>query len=183
MWLCHSRGISGGTGMARVYLGLASNKGDRLGYLRSALAETAKLRQTDIHRVSSVYETEPVGKKDQDEFLNVVAEIDTTFSPHDLLRELKRIEQQLGRKERVRWGPREIDLDTLYYGDLILNDEGIQIPHGGVPTRRFVLIPLNEIAQGFVDPVRRLDIAELLRFCPDTSTVRRSKLTLAADAE
>jgi 2-amino-4-hydroxy-6-hydroxymethyldihydropteridine diphosphokinase len=169
--------------MARVYLGLGSNKGDRLEYLKKGLAETARLPQTVVHKVSSVYETEPFGKKDQNEFLNAVAEIETALTPHDLLRELKRIEQHLGREGRLRWGPREIDLDILYYGDLVLNEEGIQIPHGGVPNRRFVLIPLNEIARGFVDPVRRLDIADLLRFCPDTSTVRRVKFSLLSDAE
>ncbi len=162
--------------MAKVYLGLGSNRGDRLEYLRSALRETSRLSHTSVTRVSSVYETEPVGKNDQAEFLNVVAEVDTPLSPHDLLRELKRIEKELGRKERVRWGPREIDIDILYYDDVVLRDDSVQIPHGEIPNRRFVLIPLNEIAQGFIDPVRKLDVIDLLKFCPDTSTVRRTKL-------
>ncbi len=169
--------------MAKVYLGLGSNRGDRLGSLRSALTEVLKLNRTSVLTVSSVYETEPVGKKDQAEFLNAVAEIETALSPYDLLRELKRIEKELGRKERVKWGPREIDIDILYYDDIILRDDSIQIPHGEIPNRRFVLIPLNEIAQGFIDPARKLNIVDLLKFCPDTSTVRRTKLVLFPDPE
>ena len=164
--------------MAKVYLGLGSNKGDRLGYLCSAMIAASKLNQTSVQTISSVYETEPVGKKDQSEFLNLVVEIETTALPHDLLRELKRIEKDLGRKERVKWGPREIDIDILYYGDIALRDDTIQIPHGEVANRRFVLIPLNEIAQDFVDPVRELSVSDLLKFCPDTCTVRRTKLVL-----
>jgi 2-amino-4-hydroxy-6-hydroxymethyldihydropteridine pyrophosphokinase len=169
--------------MAKIYLGLGSNRGDRLTFLKSALAGIAKLDRTSIDAVSSVYETEPVGKKDQSEFFNAVAEIESTLSPQDLLREVKRIEQDLGRKDRIRWGPREIDIDILYYDDLVLNDESIQIPHGEVLNRRFVLIPLNEIAPGFVDPVRKLSIVDLLKFCPDTCTVRRTKFSLSAGQE
>jgi 2-amino-4-hydroxy-6-hydroxymethyldihydropteridine diphosphokinase len=169
--------------MAKVYLGLGSNKGDRLSLLKSALRGVAKLNRTFISSVSSVYETEPVGKKDQSEFLNAVAEVETILSPQDLLRELKRIEQELGRADRIRWGPREIDIDILYYDGLVLNEDALKIPHGEIMNRRFVLIPLNEIAQEFFDPVRKLSIADLLRFCSDTSTVRRTKFSLAADGK
>jgi 2-amino-4-hydroxy-6-hydroxymethyldihydropteridine diphosphokinase len=169
--------------MAKIYLGLGSNRGDRLAFLKSALAAIAKLDRTFVDAVSSVYETEPVGKKDQGEFFNAVAEIESTLSPQDLLREVKKIEQDLGRKDRIRWGPREIDIDILYYDDLVLNDESLQIPHGEVLNRRFALIPLNEIAPGFVDPVRKLSIGDLLKFCPDTCTVRRTKFDLSADEE
>jgi len=169
--------------MAKIYLGLGSNRGDRLTFLKSALAAIAKLDRTSVDAVSSVYETEPVGKKDQNEFFNAVVEIESTLSPQDLLREVKRIEHDLGRKDPIRWGPREIDIDILYYDDLVLNDESLQIPHGEVLNRRFALIPLNEIAPGFVDPVRKLSIGDLLKFCPDTCTVRRTKFDLSADEE
>ncbi len=165
--------------MAKVYLGLGSNRGDRLELLRAALAAASELDRTSVRAISSVYETEPVGEKDQSEFLNAVVEIETALSPHDLLRELKAIEEKLGRKNRVRWGPREIDIDILYYDNTVLKDDSIQIPHGEIPNRRFVLIPLNEIAQEFVDPARKLSVVDLLKFCPDTSTVRRTKLDLA----
>jgi len=166
--------------MAKVYLGLGSNCGDRLIFLKSALTGIAKLKGTFVRAVSSVYETEPVGKKDQREFLNAVAEIETALSPHDLLGEIKRLEQDLGRKDRIRWGPREIDIDILYYDGMILNEGSLKIPHGEVANRRFVLIPLNEVARGFIDPVRRLGVADLLRFCADTSAVRRTKFGLSA---
>jgi 2-amino-4-hydroxy-6-hydroxymethyldihydropteridine diphosphokinase len=169
--------------MAKIYLGLGSNRGDRLTFLKSALAAIAKLDRTSVDAVSSVYETEPVGKKDQNEFFNAVVEIESTLSPQDLLREVKRIEHDLGRKDPIRWGPREIDIDILYYDDLVLNDESLQIPHGEVLNRRFALIPLNEIAPGFVDPVRRLSIGDLLKFCSDTCTVRRTKFDLSAGGE
>ncbi len=169
--------------MAKVYLGLGSNRGDRLTFLKSALTGIAELERTFVNAISSVYETEPVGKKDQDEFFNAVVEIETKLSPQDLMRELKQLEFQLGRKEPIRWGPREIDIDILYYDDLVLNEETLQIPHGELPKRRFVLIPLNEIAQGFVDPVRKLSVVDLLKFCPDTSTVRRTKFSLSADKQ
>ncbi len=164
--------------MAKVYLGLGSNKGERLTYLQSALNGIGKLAGTSVRSVSSVYETEPVGKKDQAEFLNAVAEIETSLSPHELLRTLKRIEKDLGRKDWIRWGPREIDIDILYYDDAVLKDVKIQIPHREIANRRFVLIPLSEIAQGLVDPARKLSVADLMKFCPDTSTVRRTKLNL-----
>lgn len=165
--------------MAKVYLGLGSNKGDRLAYLKSALVRVAQLPRTRVDTVSSVYETEPVGKKDQGEFLNAVAEVETTLPPRELLEELKRIERDLGRKERLRWGPREIDVDILYYDDTVLLDDALRIPHTEVANRRFVLIPLGEIAHAFVDPVRKLSIAELLKFCPDTSSVRKTKEALS----
>ena len=169
--------------MAKVYLGLGSNRGNREEFLRSALRAISRLHRTTVVTVSSVYETEPVGKKDQAEFLNLVAEIDTPLTPGDLLRELKKIEKDLGRTEKIRWGPREIDIDILYYDDVVLKDETIQIPHGEIPNRRFVLILLNEIAHGFIDPVRKLDVIDLLKFCPDTSTVRRTKLDANPSAE
>jgi 2-amino-4-hydroxy-6-hydroxymethyldihydropteridine diphosphokinase len=169
--------------MAKVYLGIGSNKGDRLTFLKSALSRIATLTRTSIDTVSSVYETEPVGKKDQSEFLNVVVEIETVLPPEGLLHELKNIEQELGRTQRIRWGPREIDIDILYYDDRVLNDESLQIPHGELVNRRFVLIPLSEIAQGFIDPVRKLSVADLLKFCPDTSSVRKTKLSLSSDGE
>ena len=168
--------------MAKVYLGLGSNKGDRLEFLQSALNEAAKLHETSVRAISSVYETEPVGKKDQAEFLNAVAEIETSLAPYDLLRKLKRIEKDLGRKDWIRWGPREIDIDILYYDDVVLKDVSIQIPHREIANRRFVLIPLSELAQGLVDPTRKLSVADLLKFCSDTSTVRRTKLVLSAAA-
>ena len=159
--------------MAKVYLGLGSNKGDRLGFLRAALTETSKLGRTSIRTISSVYETEPVGRKDQAEFLNTVAEIETTMPPHNLLLELKRIEKELGRMDRVKWGPREIDIDILYYDDHVQESDTLTIPHPYLHQRRFTLVPLVEIAPEFVHPMLLKTNAELLAECEDESEVVR----------
>lgn len=169
--------------MPKVYLGLGSNKGERLSFLSSALSGIAQLPRTKVAAISSVYETEPVGKKDQPEFLNAVAEVHTELPPTVLLRELKNLERDLGRLERTRWGPREIDIDILYYDDLVFQDELLRVPHNELANRRFVLIPLNEIAPGLIDPARKLSTLDLLKFCRDTSSVRKTRFVLDPDTE
>ena len=127
-----------------AYLGLGSNVGDRLGHLRHAL-EALEARGIGIVRVSSVYETDPVGPP-QPDYLNAVAEVSTTLSPASLVRALKEAETQAGRIQRERWGPREIDLDLLLYGDETIGEEGVVVPHPELTHRAFVLVPLIEIA-------------------------------------
>ena len=102
--------------------------------------------------VSSVYETKPFGYKDQENFLNAAVRIYTDYSPAELFSLLKRIETDSGRTETIKWGPREIDLDILFYNDLIYNDENISIPHKGITERDFVLVPLCEINPELVHP-------------------------------
>jgi 2-amino-4-hydroxy-6-hydroxymethyldihydropteridine diphosphokinase len=101
---------------------------------------------------SSVYETDPWGYEDQDRYLNQVIEAETALQPEDILKKLKSIESDLGREPAVRFGPRVIDLDLLFYDDLILSTEKLQIPHPRIPLRAFVLIPLREIAPDFEHP-------------------------------
>src|SRR5574341_198483 len=101
--------------MRNIFLGLGSNIGDRLEHLQAALKEIEHLPGTSLLRTSSIYTTEPVGNKKQAEFLNLVAEIESNLSPKSLLTELKSIEHNLGRSHTERWGPREIDIDILYY--------------------------------------------------------------------
>jgi len=159
--------------MARLFIGMGSNLGDRLASLRSALT---RLRDTDclsVVRCSSVYETEPVGKKDQGPFLNAVVECASGCEPRNLLSVLREIERQSGRQERGKWEPRELDLDILFYGDLVLTTDVLRIPHPQVPHRRFVLEPLAEIAPGFPDPLRGTRISDMLRACPGTEQVTR----------
>jgi 2-amino-4-hydroxy-6-hydroxymethyldihydropteridine diphosphokinase len=160
--------------MSRIFIGLGSNLGDRAKYLRRALAELIQLHQTTVKKCSSVYETEPVGVKEQPKFLNMVAELDSMLRPDDLMRELKDIEQRVGRTFREHWGPREIDLDLLYYGGEMLNETELHVPHPEISNRRFVLVPLKEIAADFQDPLRHLSIEELLQQCSDTSSVRKT---------
>ena len=159
--------------MVQVFIGLGSNLGDRMFYLHQALVEIANSRQISIKKYSSVYETEPVGKKEQPQFLNMVAELESTLLPQDLLQRLKEIENTLGRTHTEHWGAREIDLDILYYGSEVLNDEKLQLPHPEIINRRFVLVPMNELAGEFLDPMQRLSMKELLRRCSDTKTVRK----------
>jgi 2-amino-4-hydroxy-6-hydroxymethyldihydropteridine diphosphokinase len=159
--------------MVQVFIGLGSNLGDRAYYLHQALVEIANSQQIIIKKYSSVYETEPVGKKEQPQFLNMVAELESTLLPQDLLQRLKEIENTLGRTHTEHWGPREIDLDILYYGNEVFNDEKLQLPHPEIVNRRFVLVPMNELAGEFLDPMQRLSMKELLRRCSDTKTVRK----------
>jgi 2-amino-4-hydroxy-6-hydroxymethyldihydropteridine diphosphokinase len=164
--------------MAHVFISLGSNLGDRLSFLRAAVKSIDQLPETTVTQASSVYETEPVGVENQPFFLNAVAECDTGLNPTTLLLRLRAIEEDLGRRTRVRWGPREIDLDLLYYDDLILESEGVSIPHPEIAHRRFVLMPLNEIAPDIVDPRSHETVRELLQRTEDPHGVHRTSFRL-----
>jgi 2-amino-4-hydroxy-6-hydroxymethyldihydropteridine diphosphokinase len=130
--------------MTTAYIGLGSNLGDRLDHLRRALA-SLQARGIEVRAVSSVYETDPVGPP-QGDYLNAAAEISTHLSAAELLRVLKESETEAGRQRRERWGPREIDLDLLLYGDETIDECGVTVPHPELTHRAFVLVPLIEIA-------------------------------------
>lgn len=130
-----------------AYLGLGSNLGDRRLQLEEALLRLHRREGIRLTQLSSLYETAPVGFLDQPYFLNLCAEIQTTLSPEALLWELLQVEQELHRVRRVRWGPRTIDVDLLLYGDQILQEEKLILPHPRMIERPFVLIPLAEIAR------------------------------------
>ena len=155
----------------RAYLGLGSNLGDRTEHLKKALASLC--RTGEVRKVSSLYETEPLGVQDQPGFRNAVALLETTLTPRALLGELKRIEKELGRSPGgLRWGPRVIDVDILSYDDLIFTEEGLTIPHPEMERRRFVLEPLSEIAPGWVHPVSGKTVEVLLKKCLEQKCVR-----------
>ncbi len=160
--------------MARVFIGLGSNLGDRSQFLMRAVEEIQRLEGTVLKKSSSAYDTEPVGIKAQPLFLNMVIEVDSVLPPGELLQKLKHIERSLGRKGSEHWGPREIDLDLLYYGGEIMNDDELKLPHPEIANRRFVLVPMKEIAADFVDPLHKRTIADLLLSCTDTGAVRKS---------
>lgn len=132
--------------MAKVYLGLGSNMGNTRENIDNAIKILGQHDRIKIVKKSSYYETEPVGYKDQEWFLNRVVQIDTTLSPYDLLLYCHFIENQLKRKRIIRWGPRTIDVDILLYEDFISDDEKLTIPHPRMLERAFVMIPLYEIA-------------------------------------
>jgi len=132
--------------MAKVYLGLGSNIGNRKTYLRAAIRLLKKHKDIDVKKVSSIYETEPEGYVEQRKFYNLVLEIETSLSPGELLKICNFIEYLLKRKREIKWGPRTIDLDILLYGELEVEEENLEIPHPLMCKRSFVLVPLLEIA-------------------------------------
>jgi 2-amino-4-hydroxy-6-hydroxymethyldihydropteridine diphosphokinase len=142
-----------------VFLGLGSNMGDRLAHLRAAVEALEPAYQ--IERLSSAYETAPQLVTDQPAFYNLVCAGRTSLTPQDLLRFLKTLEARLGRQLRYRYGPREIDLDILLYGNLVLATEDLTIPHPRLAERAFVLVPLAEIAPDLLHPVLKRPIREL----------------------
>lgn len=133
-----------------VYLGLGSNWGNLKGNLTRA-KELLSLLIKDM-TCSSIYKTKPYGETDQPYFLNAVVKGTTNLSPEDLLLKLKELEKALGRQKRSRWREREIDIDILLYGDLIVHDEHLSIPHADMMNRDFVLVPLLEISPELIDP-------------------------------
>lgn len=137
----------------KVYLGLGSNKGDRLKYLQEAVRMISKNDSSKILAVSPVYESLPYGNTEQDNFLNAVVEIDTGLGILTLFHLIKNIEKDLGRTENtVKWGPREIDIDILFFNNLIYETDELVVPHQDVLNRDFVLVPLNDISGEFTYP-------------------------------
>jgi 2-amino-4-hydroxy-6-hydroxymethyldihydropteridine pyrophosphokinase len=158
--------------MTDIYISIGSNVGYREGYLKSALIKLAK-NSVIIEKVSPIYETEPVGYKEQGKFLNAVVQAKTELKPHELLKIINTVEKELGRERVIRWGPRTIDIDILLYGDVTINDDDLKIPHERMWERAFVLVPLNDIAPNIVKGGMKLsDIVESL---PDKIGVRLYK--------
>jgi 2-amino-4-hydroxy-6-hydroxymethyldihydropteridine diphosphokinase len=155
-----------------VYLGLGSNLGQREANLARAISaiggqgqpfDSAQGERVELLRVSSIYETAPWGYTEQPPFLNCVVEAETTLPPPLLLQAVQELENAMGRKPGIRYGPRLIDVDILLYGSLTIDQPDLQIPHPRIPERAFVLIPLAELAPVLVHPTLQLPIAELAR--------------------
>jgi 2-amino-4-hydroxy-6-hydroxymethyldihydropteridine diphosphokinase len=155
------------------YIGIGSNMGDRPAFCREAVRLISRFPTTSILAVSSLYETAPLERTGQDWFINCVAAVETLLSARELLRACQEVEQFLGRKRTVRFGPRTIDLDLLVYGDQIIKGPDLTIPHPRVHLRRFVLEPLNEIAPTLEHPVLRKTIRQVLAEFKDHQEVRR----------
>jgi 2-amino-4-hydroxy-6-hydroxymethyldihydropteridine diphosphokinase len=137
----------------RAYIGLGSNLDNPLCQVRAALTELAKLPHTRLAAVSPLYRTPPLGPAHQPDYINAVAALDTELEPLALLDELQRIEQHHGRvRGTLRWGPRTLDLDLLLYGDRVIINERLTVPHAGLCARPFVIFPLQAIAPGLILP-------------------------------
>jgi 2-amino-4-hydroxy-6-hydroxymethyldihydropteridine diphosphokinase len=158
--------------LADAFLGLGSNVGDREALLKASSDAVGKLEKTRITRSSSIYETEPWGVKDQNGFLNQVIEIETELGPADLFAACQNIEKELKRRKTRKWGPREIDIDLLLYGKSVIDNEVIKVPHPHLSERRFVLVPLSEIAPQLDVPGLDRSVRELLNVCPDRGAVK-----------
>ena len=163
------------TTMPLVYIGFGSNIGNRLKHIQNAIHALSKTEGIVLQKTSSVYKTDPVGYEAQAQFLNGAASIQTSLSPLSLLHTLKDIETVIGRQHRIHWGPREIDLDLLIYGDLCLQTEKLVVPHPEMHLRRFVLVPLGEIALNLVHPVFQESIQTLLERLEDDKSVLKKE--------
>lgn len=137
----------------RAFIGIGSNQGERRQNMRRAVGLLSQSGPLEILRVSSLYETDPVGLTDQPPFLNAVAEIRTVCDEHRLLEILQAIEREMGRERRIKWGPRVIDLDLLLLDARVVMDETLAVPHPELIRRKFVLLPLVEIGPDRVHPV------------------------------
>jgi len=153
-----------------VYLSLGSNLGDRSGNLRAAVE--ALRAEMPITALSSLYETDPLGVRDQPAFLNLALVARTDRSPEDLLLSVKDIERRLGRRPTFRWGPRVVDLDIILFDDQVVDTPQLVIPHREMASRAFVLVPLAEIASDVRHPVLKMTIRDLLERVPGRESVR-----------
>jgi 2-amino-4-hydroxy-6-hydroxymethyldihydropteridine diphosphokinase len=159
--------------MKIVFLGIGTNLGNRKNNLEHAVARIKEYIGAVLNS-SSVYETEPWGFQADDKFLNMVVKVDTELTPSGLLGRILMIESLLGRQRgSERYSSRVIDIDILFYEDMIVDEESLKIPHPLLARRRFVLVPLCELASDMVHPVLKKSITDLLELCDDKSEVKR----------
>ena len=163
--------------VAIAYIGLGSNLGRKKANIRRTVKLLSKNKDIKILKISSLYETEPVGYVKQDWFVNACLKAETNLSPRQLLSVLKDIEKKLKKKKKfIRWGPRTIDLDILLYDNLRLKTKDLVIPHPEMHKRAFVLIPLMELEPNLVHPTKRKSILELLANLKKSKRVKRLTL-------
>lgn len=158
--------------MNQAYLLIGGNRGNREGFLAAARKEIEK-ECGPVRRQSSLYETAAWGHEAQAAFLNQALEIETPLSAANLLQTVLQIEEGLGRVREIKYGPRTIDIDILFFNAAVVQEKALQIPHPQLQNRRFVLVPMNEIAPELCHPVFKKTVAQLLKECPDKLDVHK----------
>ena len=156
--------------MNTIYIQLGSNMGNRKSYIEKSMQEIEQ-EVGNIICSSKIYESSPWGETNQNHFLNSVIKVESKLSPYVLLEKLQEIENNSGRIRKEKWGERSIDLDILFYNFEIINTKNLKIPHPYIQERRFVLVPLSEIATDYNHPVLQKNISVLLEECTDTEKV------------
>lgn len=164
--------------MKTAYVSIGSNLGDRLEYLKKAWHLLQAQEKIQLMQLSSCYETEPLGYTDQGKFINAAFSLQTDYSPHVLLEILQGVESSLGRERTVRWGPRSVDLDILFFANTVLQDRLLTIPHPRLTERAFILVPLAEIAPLLLHPLTGKTIRQHLEEVEGRSGVVRLELKL-----
>lgn len=154
-----------------AYLSLGSNIENRLNYLNNAI-ELLKLRQIEVNKISSVYETSAWGYENQNSFLNIAVEIKTPLQANSLLEVILQTEKEMGRKREKKWAERIIDIDIVLFNEAIIDESYLIVPHPEMHNRKFVLIPLMEINSQIVHPLFKKNISELNRICIDKGDVK-----------
>jgi 2-amino-4-hydroxy-6-hydroxymethyldihydropteridine diphosphokinase len=149
----------------RVFIGLGSNLENPLEQIKTAIKDMKAMVDTELVACSSLYKSPPMGPQDQPDYINAAIELDTTLRPHKLLDELQKIEQQHGRVRKRHWGERTLDLDVLVYGEQVLNDDRLTVPHPGIAERAFVVYPLAELDSSLVIPGLG-KVGQLVETCP-----------------
>lgn len=159
-----------------LYLGLGSNVGDRIAFLAAAVRGIADLPSTVVDALSGVYETEPVGNVPQHAFLNCAVSVRTDLTVEEFHAKMKWLEREIGRTEAPRWGPREIDIDLLFFDAVVIQTDALRIPHVEIINRRFVLQPMSDIAPLLQHPVVHKSITQLIHETSDRHGVAYSEV-------
>ncbi len=155
-----------------LFLSLGSNLGNREENLNQAIQLIRQNISTNLS-ISNIYETEPWGNLNQAGFLNLILKIEnSSFVPHEILEKIQKIENELGRVRVEKWGERCIDIDIIYYDDLIIDDARLVIPHPFVQERKFVLVPLADVAPDWVHPILQKTTLQMLQDCPDSGWIK-----------
>lgn len=158
-----------------IYLGLGSNVGNKVEFLAAAVRGMADMEATVVDAVSNVYVTEPVGNVPQDDFLNCAVSVRSDLTVEQFHARMKQLEREIGRTDSERWGPREIDIDLLFFDAVVMNTDAIHLPHAELVNRRFVLQPLTEIAPMMLHPVLQKSVEQLLNEISDRHAVAVSE--------